>query len=264
MSKMTLALLNQNNEIQKSRTAEETVYLDYLADYQAGDKLRLTIEVPNAYYMVQLDETLNPSLLYLTGTTWDYEIPTSEEAVRAYSPKAFIGKKHYSTARVATEAEITAYQNLALNPHDQKQESGAYPHAVANVETRNDSTFFARNAIDGVMANQNHGSYPYQSWGINQQADALIRIDFGRNVKIDQVALVLRGDYPHDSYWTEVKLEFSDNSNETLNLDKVLDHQFFNFNPRIIQWVELKELKKAEDESPFPALTQIKVFGING
>lgn len=31
--------------------------------------------------------------------------------------------------------------------------------------------------------------------------------------------------------------------------------------PRKIEWLVLKELKKAPDQSPFPALTQIEVWG---
>ncbi len=61
-----------------------------------------------------------------------------------------------------------------------------------------------------MIANESHGSFPYQSWGINQQADAQITIDFGREIVTDKIALVLRGDYPHDSYWEAVTLEFSD------------------------------------------------------
>ena len=46
--------------------------------------------------------------------------------------------------------------------------------------------------------------------GINQQADAALTIDFGHEVRIDQCALTLRADFPHDSYWQQVTLAFSD------------------------------------------------------
>jgi len=256
-----IEVVDQNENVKMSKTIANRAYLDYLNHYQAGDKIRVTVDEPNQYLIVQLDESLNPSLVYLHDTVWEYIVPIDEKAREAYPSNVFLGDKHYLSVRLAEDNEIYSYQNLALNNHDQKQDSKAYPHAVANVETRNDSTFFARNAIDGVLANEDHGPYPYQSWGINRQADACLRVDFGRLVEIDKVALVLRGDYPHDSYWTQVTLEFSDGSTEIVSLDKKLEPQYVELTPRKIEWVELKNLIKAKDDSPFPALTQIEVYG---
>lgn len=111
--------------------------------------------------------------------------------------------------RKAYDFEINHYQNLSINPHDQKEDTYAYPHATANVETRDDVVFFAKNAIDGKYGNLSHGSYPYNSWGINQQAEATLTIEFGRVVEVDWIRLLFRADYPHDSHWKEVTLCFS-------------------------------------------------------
>lgn len=258
-----IEVINQAGEVMRSKAFEQRGYLDYIATYRQGDSIRVSVDQPEQYLVVQMDESLNPSLIYLKEKTWEYKIPIDEKAREAYPIKAFLGDKHYISARLVEDNEISQYQNLALNPHDQKQESGAYPHASANVETRNDSTFFARNAIDGVIANEDHGPYPYQSWGINQQADACLRVDFGRLVEIDKIALVLRGDYPHDSYWTQVTLVFSDGSTEVVPLKKLLEPQIIKIEQKRIAWLEIKELIKAEDDSPFPALTQIEVYGKN-
>ncbi|MCC3355916.1 DUF7402 domain-containing protein [Bacillus sp. REN16] len=258
-----LAIKDAKGNVKKERAGQEYTYLEFVEEYQAGDRIEVTVEKANSYLMAQLDDALAPSLIFIKGTEWTYEVPLSEELRQAYSPKVFFGNKHYLSVRYATEDEINRYQNLALNPHDQKKVSGAYPHAEANVETRNDSTFFARNAIDGMVANEGHGSYPYQSWGINQQKDAAITIEFGRTVQVDKVALVLRSDYPHDSYWTQATLEFSDGSEEITALEKVYERQYFEFEKRSVEWVRLKNLIKAEDESPFPALTEIEIYGRN-
>ena len=37
--------------------------------------------------------------------------------------------------------------------------------------------------------------------------------------------------------------------------------QYFAIAPRTVQWLTFDNLIKAEDESPFPALTQIEVYG---
>ena len=49
--------------------------------------------------------------------------------------------------------------------------------ASANVETRGESVFAARNAIDGVKANRSHGAWPFESWGINRQDDAQLTLE---------------------------------------------------------------------------------------
>ncbi|SEO63432.1 hypothetical protein SAMN04488134_11017 [Amphibacillus marinus] len=261
---ITIQVIDKNNQILKTKTAAQRVFLDYLAPYQEGDKVQIELNQSNRYLVAQLDEALLPSLIYVPNKTWTYSIPIDEKAREAYSSKVFAGTRHYLTIREATVDEQANYQNLALNAHDQKQESGAYPHATANVETRNDSTFFARNAIDGVFANEDHGPYPYQSWGINQQQDAKIRIDFGRLVKLNKLALTLRADFPHDSYWTQVTVIFSDGSQEKISLAKSKDPQFHSIEEvKHVSWLELQQLIKADDPSPFPALTQLEAYGYN-
>lgn len=82
-----------------------------------------------------------------------------------------------------------------LNPYDSHETKGIYPHAQANVETRGEAVFAARNAIDGVFANWSHGEWPYQSWGINMRQKIC-------KIRIPQIAnqLIIRemsgGAYP--------------------------------------------------------------------
>ena len=229
--------------------------------YQPGDKIRVTTDAPGQHLVVKLDETLDSSMIYLTGTTWEYTIPLSEGARTSIVDTAFTGKKSYIYARYAKEYEVKRYRNLALNPHDQKEPSGAYPHASANVETRNDSTFFAKNAIDGIYANDDHGPYPYQSWGINRDPNAALTISFGRKVRLDGVGFVLRADFPHDSYWTQVSLRFACGTVHVFDTNKKAEIQEFGFPPIVTDYVVLEKLIKADDESPFPALTQIELYG---
>ncbi len=234
-------------------------------DFQYADQdiIRVTTDQPNQYLMVKLDETLDTTLVYLPANQWDYQIDLSQNAFDARPDKAFSSKRHYLSVRRATATERKSYRNLALNLHDQKEFTGAYPHASANVETRNDATFFACNAIDGVLASNMHGEYPYQSWGINQQTDAALTIDFGRPVMLDQAALVLRADFPHDSYWPQVTLHFSDDSEEVVQLEKSGEPQYFQFKKRTVTQVTVLNLQKAADESPFPALDEVEFYGVN-
>ena len=59
----------------------------------------------------------------------------------------------------------------------------------------------------------------------------------------------------------EVTLAFSDGSTVTANLKKLAAGQEVTFEKRTVTWVEFKNLVKAETQSPFPALTQLEVYG---
>ncbi len=81
--------------------------------------------------------------------------------------------------------------------------------------------FAAQNAIDGVTANNYHGEWPYESWGINRQDDAKIRIDFGRKVRVNRILLYTRADFPHDNWWEQVSFTCSDGSSMELQMEKI-------------------------------------------
>lgn len=103
--------------------------------------------------------------------------------------------------------------------------------------------------------------WPYQSWGINQDPEATLTLNFGRPVTLDELRLTLRADFPHDSWWIQATVRFSDGSTEVLNLEKTAAPQIFAISPRTVTSLMLCELKKADDPSPFPALTQIEAWG---
>lgn len=231
--------------------------------YQVGDHIRLSTDIVPAYYMVQLDETLAPSLIYLTQKEWTYKIPLAEKLRKSSVETSFKSSRHHLMVRKAYDFEVKNEQNLSFNAHDQKDDSGAFPHVIANVETRDDTVFFAKNAIDGKYANSSHGSYPFNSWGINQQANAALTIDFGRPVKIHRIGVLLRHDFPHDSYWTSIDMECSNGKKIQFETEKSSGFQIFEFPSEIVNSLTLKNLKKADDDSQFPALTQIEVFGTN-
>lgn len=237
---------------------ESQLYLVYAQAHQPGDILRLWADTP-CFLVAQLEDSICPAYGFLSGPL-ELAVPFKEKRA-SYSPKSFVGEVHLLQVRLATPGERGMRRNLALNPLDSHGNSGFFPHAHANVETRGESVFAARNAIDGQLANGGHGPWPYQSWGINRQEDARITIDFGRDVFVDEIVLTTRADFPHDSWWTGGKLSFSDGSEEDIRLAKSHQSQAFPIAPRQICQVTLHSLVKAEDPSPFPALTQIEVWG---
>lgn len=260
METIKLKILDKNGLTLLTCPAAASVSLVYNNSYKPGDRVALEIGTPGQYCMVQFEDTMPPALVYVQKREINFAIPFGAQAV-TYSPKSFAGACHIVRARLASRQEIAARRNLAFNPYDAHGNTGFYPHASANVETRGEAVFAARNAIDGIYENLSHGIWPYQSWGINRDPQAALTVDFGRPVLVDEIRLTLRADFPHDSHWTAATVAFSDGSRETLPLEKSALPQAFPLTPRTVTGLTLCELKKADDPSPFPALTQIEAWG---
>lgn len=257
---LTLKVLCADDSTGGVSSGENEVNLVYSSEYGKGDRIILETSGEACFLMLQVDDALGSALVYMSGNAIIYDIPFGEKRI-SYSPKAFHGSRHLMTARLATAEEIGAYRNLALNVADQQSNSFCFPHAHANVETREESVFAARNVIDGVKESRSHGEWPYHSWGINQRADAEITVDFGREVSIDKVVVYLRADFPHDNWWKQVTLRFSDNETMVCDLVKTGAGQAITFEKRTVRWVRLEQLIKSDEPSPFPALTQFEVYG---
>lgn len=261
MATLSLKVLDRNGNTICVKSGENFVDLVCMRTYQEGDRIELAVSGKNIFLNWQVDDALGPAFVYVTDNV-SYDIPFGEKRI-CYSPKVFSGDMHYLWAEIAGREETERYRNLALNPADQHKDVPCYPHASANVETRGESIFAARNTIDGVRANLSHGQWPYQSWGINRQDDAAIKVDFGRRIKTDKVVLYTRSDFPHDNWWVQVTLRFSDGSERDFPLEKSPEAHVLIFPEKETEWVELCRLIKAEDPSPFPALSQIEVYGRN-
>ena len=257
-----IQVMRKNGQIKAEAFGESQAVLAWEGRYEEGDQLLFKMEKPGAFYVIRLDDCLDEALVYMTEEKLVYDIPFGEKRF-SYNPKAFEGERHYLTLRRAESWEL-GYRNLAKNTIDQHGEHGCYPHAWANVETRGEAVFAARNAIDGVVANLSHGTWPYESWGINKRDDAELTLEFGRPVDIDRIVLYTRADFPHDNWWEQVTFTYSDGASQTVGLKKSCDPHSIPAVHRGITWIKLGTLIKAEDPSPFPALTQIEVYGKEG
>ncbi len=254
-----LSIYNGENEILRTTSDLERAMLVYENEYAEGDYIELICS-EKGFYEIRLEDTLPPTIVYIKDKVI-FNLPYRNEQKSGYSPRSFVGTQHLITANIAEQDHVRVRRNLAYNPHDQRSIQGMYPHATANVETRNETLFEARNVIDGIFTNENHYPYPYHSWGINQNPKAELTVDFGRAVNIDSIVLTLRADFPHDSFWTKATLEFSDGTLEVVDLVKTERRQIFKITKNEVTWLKLKDMIKNEDESPFPALTQIEAWG---
>lgn len=247
------------NTIALARGEEETS-LYCFHKYSEGDKITLESSEKDIFVWLQFDDALGKSMIYLKDNL-KYEIPFNNKRTNI-SPKAFNGNQHIITVKKARDFEINQYRNLSYSVVDHHKNTTYYPHVCANVETRGESVFAAQNAINGNTISSCHGNWPFESWGINRQSDAKLKLEFGRKVKIDRVIIYQRADFPHDNWWVSGKLSFSDGSTLDLDMIKKDGAQEFLFQEKIVEWLELDQLVKADDPSEFPALTQLEVYGV--
>ena len=224
--------------------------------YQAGDEIEFSADSPFA--CVKADACVEAARLYLPDRAFRFRLPLAGDGLAPYPPGAFRGAGHLLSI---SPFEPGMRCNLALNPLDQREASGAYPHVSSNVETRGESVFFARNVIDGITVASGHGVWPYQSWGIGAREDACLTLDFGRAVIADELILYLRADFPHDAYWTEATVTLSDGFSQAFPLARADGPQRVALGPHTVNWLKLEKLVKSDDPSAFPALRQIMVMG---
>ncbi len=260
MTEISIKIINEKEGCKAVTRGKTDVNLVYQGEYVPGDTIVIEVMEP-MYAWISLDDTLDKSLCYITGNV-SYKIPFAEARINL-STKTFYGDRHLISFRRAYEFELSNYYNLACNTCDQHLIENMYPHAVANVETRGEAVFAAQNAIDGVLINASHGEWPYQSWGINRQSDAMIQLDFGREVEINRIILYTRADFPHDNWWKKVSFSFSDDSSIDFSMEKSAQPKELVFEPKKVSWVKMHDMIPSNEPSPFPPLTQMEVWGRN-
>jgi hypothetical protein len=119
--------------------------------------------------------------------------------------------------------------------------------------------FAARAAIDGRTGNQRHGKR-FPSWGPDKRTDIWWQVDFGREVTIDKVTLLIRADFPHDSHGHAATLAFSDGSRESIRITKTEKQQHFPISPRTVSWMRITDLAHDEPRGRC-APSEVQVWG---
>jgi hypothetical protein len=235
--------------------------------YQPGD--RVLFGGPERMAL-RVDNSIADCLIYAPQASsgdLSYEVPYGKEEKEtgsAYAPESFAGQSHRISIRALRKREILGYRNLAVNPCDLRRGDDSavqfFPHASSNSVSRSLFDFEARNAIDGRVENGHHGVWPYQSWGPQLRTDIWWKLDFGRHVELDKIRLMVRADFPHDSYWKNAEVEFSDGSRVPLEITGSADFQDFHFAKRRISWLRISNVVPA-DPAKWCALIEVEAWG---
>ena len=259
---ISLKLLRANGDV-KFKAHGIDIDEHFHGEYEAGDKFRVDL-VDTEFIKIRLDDTLAESILYLPDGSFEFAVPMGYELDACYSPGAFRGDDHRIRVSEPDDAEAYGERLISLNSHDRHLMPKYFPHAHANFVTREDPCFFERNAIDGVIDNSSHGKFPYHSWGGGLREDLEFEVHFGCEVEVSAVTIFIRADFPHDTYWKEMDVEFSDGSTVHANLEGVAEGQTVEFEPKKTTYVKLTGFKqqRLEDGSlSFAALTQVQIYG---
>ena len=265
MELLGLAVVAADGTIKHASEGMEEVTLSWRGAYEPGDRLVVTTASAGLHLTMKLDECLAESWVYLPGTSFEFPIPMGDDKKMYGKDRAFTDERHWAFVRALDPRERGNWHNLALNAHDRKIDDAGdvkpslYPHASTNVVCDNPQ-FYARNAIDGIFEAKGHGSWPHESWGVNRQENAWLRVDFGEPVLADELRLYLRADYPHDSWWEDVRVELSNGEDLTFTLDKTGAAQLLGLGGAEIEWLRIYHLRRSK-EPGFPAISQVQVWG---
>ena len=153
----------------QAKHAEEIqLCLDHL--WEEGDEIELTAPACSHLWL-RLGASIPEGEVFCPDGHFVWRVPAGEHR-RAYAKEAFLAERNILCARLMTGQETDTVRDIARNPLDLRGDTGFYPHCTANVETRNESVFAARNVIDGLRHNTSHGKWPFESWGIGAREDA--------------------------------------------------------------------------------------------
>lgn len=230
----------------------------YDGEYKSGYRFEVTTDCD--FIKVSFDESQKESIVYVPNHKFEYAVPFGAE-LAAYDAESWKDNSH----RIKVESvgdEAFSVRNIALNSIDRTDGTRIYPHAAANLVTRNEPCFEARNAIDGVIANDSHGDYPYHSWAGGAREDLIYTIDFGTDVQVEKLVFYLRADFPHDTYWRSLDIEFSDGEIVSAEFKETAEGQCVELDePKVTKTITLKNFKQAVHPLSWAAMSQIEVIG---
>lgn len=258
-----IAVIDANAAVVKEATGG-TLKLDRA--YVKGDRIVVT---GATHLAVKVDRHYAEAILFAPDKKVDFPIPLWPKGKYPknypHPPKAFQGDKHVITARVATEKEMGAYRNLAVNPMDVRGKSRAYPHASSNSEWGEAAVFSAKTAIDGfVEATGDHHKWPRQSWGPYlpdaKHPKPELTIEFGRPVEIDKLAVVVRYNVRQGNHWKEATVEFSDGSKVKVTPKYNGKRQEFPIDKRVATSLKITDLV-SEKPGKYAAFVEVEAWG---
>ena len=153
---ITILVQAADGTVLASSEHPEEAFLSVDRVYQPGDVIRIS---GGRHLRIQMDQALPSGEVYLPDEKMTWPVPCGEHRL-AYAPGLFESPRHIITASAVSANTLCRIRNVACNPADLRGDTDFFPHCTANVETRNEACFCARNVIDGLRLNTFHGEWP--------------------------------------------------------------------------------------------------------
>jgi len=248
-------------------TAEGKGYalLNVEGAYETRQSVKVTLPDGQKYVAIGLNSRMGENIVYCENGVFEYTFPANMAAIYPTTLNTktdIVYINNVISARIPTEDELTAQRNLAENVYDLKNSKNQYPHASTNsVADNNAAQYESRCAIDGFTANLSHGTWPVQSWGPDKatMSQNHITVDFGRNVKLDQLEIIIRCDFPHDTWFTGAEVTLSDGTKKHIDMYKTEDAMVFDMGGVTTSSIKLNGFTTAGSE--WAAITEIRAIG---
>lgn len=235
--------------------------------YSSNDKLTITLPAGEKYLAVSISSRVGEAIVYCPDGKFTYTFPALNKVFpNSMNPSSgIVYTNNTITARIPSDEELAKKHNLALNPYDLTNATNVYPHASTNNVYTTSDEWAARNAIDGFTANKGHGNYPYQSWAPSStiKADDYFMIDFGRTVTVNELVVVIRADFPHDSYFTGCTVTLSDGTTMEINLTNSALEQVIDLGGVTTTSVKFSNfsVEKTNASTEYAALVEVACMG---
>lgn len=257
--------LNANGSVAAATSGRGFAQLVIDESYSSKQGVRITLPEGEKYVAVCLSSKLGESIVYCPDGVFEYRFPSRMGTIFPTSldeSKDTVYIENIISARLPTDDELTTVRNLSKNPYDLTDSSAVFPHATTNsVADGNAAHYAARCAIDGFTANTSHGTYPVQSWGPEKSSMSknYLKLDFGRTVRLDSLEIIIRCDFPHDTWFTGADIELSDGTVKHIDMWKTAGGMKFSLDGVKTESLKLSGFTTAGEE--WAAITEVKVFG---
>lgn len=260
-----IEFLEANGSTAAEATGRGYALLNVSETYASKQGVRITLPEGEKYVAVCLSSKLGETIIYCPDGVFEYKFPTKMGNIYPTAldeSKNTVYIANVISARIPTDDELMESRNLAENVYDRAENTTSYPHAATNSVADGEAAYYeARCAIDGFTANSGHGTYPVQSWGPEKSTMDTneITVNFGRTVKLDALEIIIRCDFPHDTWFTGADVTFSDGTVEHINMYKTEDAMVFELSGKETTSIKLSGFTTAGDE--WAAITEIRAIG---
>ncbi len=141
-------------------------------------------------------------------------------------------------ARSGSNVAGNSVRNLAANEDAYSYHLRSYPRATSNSHYRYRPEYSPSNVIDG---NCSPGKY----WRPARRTDVWLMVEFGREVEVEQIVLILRRHDGQDKTWTGATLEFSSGEKIAIELKNTAEPQVFAFPKQKCAWIKLVDFQES-------------------